>query len=92
LLEYSSNLRGKDTLWKSQPWKKQGTLGAKRDVALRLTKTLDTSNRVQAAFLKVRKRGQTAASLNADNVKREDEKRPLHRFDYNWRNHSLKSW
>jgi hypothetical protein len=54
--------------------------------------TLDASNRVQAAFLKVRKRGQTAASLNADNVKREDEKRPLHRFDYNWRNHSLKSW
>mmetsp|Transcript_11786 Transcript_11786/g.20143 ORF Transcript_11786/g.20143 Transcript_11786/m.20143 type:complete len:185 (-) Transcript_11786:58-612(-) len=80
-VEHAHQIGGKkDSLWRSQSFKKQGTLGAKRDLALRLTGTVSALCKVTAAFFGVRKRKKTAATIDADNVKREGRKESIAKF------------
>ena len=57
---------------------KQGELGAKRDLALRLEDTLDATRRVNAAFTRNRKQKQS--TIDADNIKKEGRNEAIDKF------------
>lgn len=61
----------RDTQWKGLSLKKQGELGAKRDVASRLAETIASMKKVRTRFVGVRNRKRKASSIDADNVKKE---------------------
>ena len=78
-VEHAHQIGGKkDSLWKSQPMSKQGELGAKRDLALRLEQTLDATRKVNAAFTRNRKQKQS--TIDADNIKKEGRNEAIDKF------------